>query len=44
MVLPPGGFFTLAFVLLAMAWWKARQARRARVQVPVELEAAERVA
>ena len=32
MVLPPGGFFTLAFVLLAVAWWKRRQAARARVR------------
>lgn len=27
MVLPPGGFFTLALVLLAVAWWSRRRAR-----------------
>jgi electron transport complex protein RnfE len=26
MVLPPGGFFTLGFILLAVAWWKGRTA------------------
>ena len=26
MVLPPGGFFTLGFVLLGIAWWKDRKA------------------
>ena len=31
MVLPPGGFFTLAFVLLAVAWWKRRRTAHARV-------------
>ena len=30
MILPPGGFFTLAFVLLAVAWWKQRQAQKAQ--------------
>jgi electron transport complex protein RnfE len=44
MVLPPGGFFTLAFILLAVAGWKARQARLARVEARDELEAAGRVA
>lgn len=28
MILPPGGFFTLAFVLLTVAWWKQRQAQK----------------
>lgn len=30
MVLPPGGFFTLAFVLLTIGWYRHRRARRAR--------------
>jgi Na+-translocating ferredoxin:NAD+ oxidoreductase subunit E len=29
MVLPPGGFFTLAFYLLVFGWWKDRQQKRA---------------
>jgi Na+-translocating ferredoxin:NAD+ oxidoreductase subunit E len=29
MVLPPGGFFTLAFYLLIFGWWKERQLKRA---------------
>ena len=29
MVLPPGGFFTLAFYLLIFGWWKDRQEKRA---------------
>lgn len=29
MVLPPGGFFTLAFYLLIFGWWKDRQQKRA---------------
>ena len=28
MVLPPGGFFTLAFYLLIFGWWKERQLKR----------------
>ena len=32
MVLPPGGFFTLAFYLLIFGWWKDRQAKRAGKQ------------
>src|SRR3990172_5334612 len=42
-VLPPGGFFTLAFVLLTIAWWKQRKAVREKVE-PRELVAAERAA
>jgi Na+-translocating ferredoxin:NAD+ oxidoreductase subunit E len=30
MVLPPGGFFTLAFYLLLFGWWKQRQATSLR--------------
>jgi electron transport complex protein RnfE len=37
MVLPPGGFFTLAFVLLVVGWWKRRQQRPA----PMAVEAVE---
>jgi electron transport complex protein RnfE len=32
MILPPGGFFTLAFVLLAVAWRKQRQAQKAQAR------------
>src|SRR3990170_1929275 len=44
MVLPPGGFFTLAFVLLAIAWWKQRKAVQAKAAEPRGLAAAERAA
>lgn len=44
MVLPPGGFFTLAFVLLAMGWRKQRQIERARAAERPALAAAERAA
>ena len=44
MVLPPGGFFTLAFVLLAIAWWKERTAKQAKAAGAHELAAAERAA
>ena len=30
MILPPGGFFTLGFVLLAFGWWKERRAVQVR--------------
>ena len=43
-VLPPGGFFTLAFVLLTIAWWKERQAARVKAAEPHGLAAAERAA
>ncbi len=26
MILPPGGFFTLGFILLGLGWWKGRKA------------------
>jgi len=44
MILPPGGFFTLAFVLLAIAWWTQRKAVRAKAAEPRALAAAERAA
>jgi electron transport complex protein RnfE len=40
MVLPPGGFFTLAFVLLAISWRKQRQLVRARAAERPEIPAA----
>jgi electron transport complex protein RnfE len=41
MVLPPGGFFTLAFVLLVVGWQKQRQLERARaVERPEAVAAA----
>jgi len=32
MILPPGGFFTLGFLLLAFGWWKTRQDMRPAVR------------
>lgn len=32
MILPPGGFLTLGFILLAFGWWKERQADSIRVR------------
>ena len=29
MILPPGGFFTLGFILLAFGWWRSRNERPA---------------
>ena len=44
MVLPPGGFFTLAFLLLAMGWLKCRRAAQAPARVRADAVAAERAA
>jgi electron transport complex protein RnfE len=32
MILPPGGFFTLGFILLAFAWWRSRSEERPAVR------------
>ena len=32
MILPPGGFLTLGFILLTFGWWKERQAKSIRVR------------
>jgi electron transport complex protein RnfE len=32
MILPPGGFLTLGFILLGFGWWKERQAESIRVR------------
>ncbi len=32
MILPPGGFLTLGFILLSFGWWKERQAETIRVR------------
>jgi electron transport complex protein RnfE len=47
MILPPGGFFTLGFILLWLAWWRGRKAPSAEirywphgVRVPTREEAA----
>jgi electron transport complex protein RnfE len=32
MILPPGGFLTLGFILLGFGWWKERQAETIRVR------------
>lgn len=39
MNLPPGGFFSFGFVLLGLAWWNERRAKRATLKVPVALPA-----
>lgn len=44
MVLPPGGFFTLAFVLFTMSWWARRKAQRAKMAEGLALAAAGRAA
>ena len=47
MILPPGGFFTLGFILLGLAWWRGRKAPAAEirhwphsVRIPTREEAA----
>jgi Na+-translocating ferredoxin:NAD+ oxidoreductase subunit E len=47
MILPPGGFFTLGFILLGLSWWRGRKAPAAEirhwphsVRVPTREEAA----
>lgn len=43
-ILPPGGFFTIGFILLALNWWERRKLKRARPgEVPGEI-AVERAA
>ncbi len=32
MILPPGGFFTLGFILLGFGWWKSREEERPRLR------------
>jgi electron transport complex protein RnfE len=32
MILPPGGFFTLGFILLAFGWWRTRQQEKPAVR------------
>ena len=32
MILPPGGFFALGFILLGLAWWKSRGEEQPRVR------------
>ena len=32
MILPPGGFLTLGFILLVFGWWKERRAEFVRVR------------
>jgi electron transport complex protein RnfE len=41
MNLPPGGFFSFGFVLLGLAWWNERSARRKSMRIPVALPAEE---
>jgi len=35
MILPPGGFFTIGFILLGLNWWESRKSRRAGGALPV---------
>jgi len=44
MILPPGGFFTLAFLLLTLSWVKRWQARRAAGREAPAMATAERAA
>jgi len=44
MILPPGGFLTLGFLLLTLAWWERRKARRALPDEAGTAEPARRVA
>jgi len=32
MILPPGGFFTLGFILLGFGWWKAREEEKPKLR------------
>ena len=32
MILPPGGFFTLGFILLAFGWWKTREDEKPKLR------------
>jgi hypothetical protein len=32
MILPPGGFFTLGFLLLGLSWWKGREEEVSKVR------------
>jgi electron transport complex protein RnfE len=44
MILPPGGFFAIGFILLGLGWWRLRKTRKeTRVEWPSGV-AAERVA
>jgi electron transport complex protein RnfE len=43
-ILPPGGFFTIGFVLLGLNWWERRKLERARAGVAPGDIAAERAA
>jgi electron transport complex protein RnfE len=32
MILPPGGFFTMGFILLGLGWWRGRQAKNTEIR------------
>ncbi len=32
MILPPGGFFTMGFILLGLGWWRGRKAERSEIR------------
>ena len=44
MILPPGGFLMLGFLLLGLAWWEQRKARRATPAAHASETASRRVA
>ena len=44
MILPPGGFLTLGFLLLGLAWWERRKAHRAVPDEAGDAEMQRRVA
>ncbi len=43
-ILPPGGFFTIGFILLGLNWWERRKLERARAGEPPGGVAVERAA
>jgi len=38
-ILPPGGFLTIGFILLALNWWERRKAERSKSDLPAAVAA-----